>query len=172
MSIITNAEVFSLARQNSGADTAKAAPYLSEAIELDIKPAIKDNLLIDLTTYVESDDPGTNEAFDLLLAGGTYEYNSIKYSFKGLKSATAYFAYARFIKGIDFNPTQFGLRVLDVDQSEQANYKDKIQFANDCISVANSYIYDCILYIKRMLPDYNDSCNYRKRRSKFKIIGD
>ena len=172
MAILTNSEVFSLARQNSGADVTKVAPYLSEAIEIDIKPAIKDNLLIDLVEYTEADDPETNTAFDLLLSGGTYEYNSIKYSFKGLKAATAYFAYARFIKGIDFNPTQFGLRVLDVDQSEQTNYKDKIQFANDCISVANSYIYDCILYSKRMLSTYNDSCNYRKRRSKFKIIGD
>lgn len=172
MAILTNSEVFSLSRQNSGADVAKVAPYLSEALELDVKPSIKDNLYIDLTTYTEAEEPDVNTSFDLLLNGGNYEYNSIKYSFKGLKSATAYFAYAKFIKGIDFNPTQFGLRVLDVDQSEQANYKDKIQFANDCISVANSYIYDCILFIKRMMPTYNDTNSYRKKSSKFKIIGD
>ena len=172
MAILTNAECLSLSRQNSGFDSTKMEPYRLEALNIDIKPAIKDNLFIDLVTYTESDDPEENLLFDTLLNGGEYTYSNVKYYFAGLKKTAAYFAYARMIKGADIQPTLFGIRVKDVDQSDQPDYKQKIQFANDTISVGNQYLYDCVSYIKRMLPTYYGSVCYNKKRSKFKIIGD
>ena len=172
MAILTNEECLSLSRQNSGFDSTKMEPYRLEALNIDIKPAIKDNLFIDLVTYTEDEDPEANVLFDTLLNGGEYTYNNVKYYFAGLKKTAAYFAYARLIKGAATHPTSLGISAQDAEHSDQADYKQKIQFANDTISVGNQYLYDCVSYIKRMLPTYYDSVCYNKKRSKFKIIGD
>jgi hypothetical protein len=172
MSIVTNAECLALARQDSQLPAASMESYRIEALDIDIKPSVRDNLFIALTVYTDADSPEPNLLFETLLNGGTYVYNEVQYNFSGLKKAAAYFAYARMIKGIDLTPTAFGIRVKNASESDAPDYRQKIQFANDCISVGNAYLYDCVEYIKRMLPTYREINSYRRKRSKFKIIGD
>lgn len=90
--LITTEEVSKLSRDMSiHLDNSKIETYIRESENIDIKSALGDALFLDIKDHPEK--------YDILLNGGEYQSEcSNKRSFVGLKSALAYYAYARIVK--------------------------------------------------------------------------
>ena len=96
--LITSDEVSTLARGMSiHVEQEKIETYIRESEDIDIKSAIGDALFIDIQ--------GSPEKYELLLNGGVYEDKNGKHVMTGLKTALAYYAYARLVKNGDGHVT-------------------------------------------------------------------
>ena len=99
--LITTLEVSSLSRSMSvHIDEDKIETYIRESESIDIKSALGDALYLDV-----KDNP---DKYKLLLEGGIYEGKDGKQLLTGLKTALAYYTYARIVKNGDGNVTRYG----------------------------------------------------------------
>lgn len=164
--LITPNEISSLAREVF-IDDSKANRFIAEAEELDVRPAIGDKML----QYIRSNVASCVD----LLNGTTYTYNSQTYTFAGLKTAIAYYAYARLIVGGDIEVTRSGMRSRDSDYSHQAPLEERQQVSRECSAIADRHINQALDYIKRtdaLAANLERSKRADSQRTKCKIIGD
>lgn len=120
--------------------------YISEAEHLNVKPVLGDKLYLDLLKEGE-----TNEKYQMLLTGGTYtDDESNIYTFAGLKTAMAYYVFAKIVMVGDFQITRYGTVLKDGDYSSHISNKERSDCYNDTLEVANSYLADCLNYCKRV----------------------
>jgi len=142
--IITPNEIISLGRPIGKVDEAKLLAYITEAEQMSIKPALGDELFLNILK-----DGETNEIYKMLLAGGTYRDSSDNlHSFVGLKVALSYFVYAQNVMTGDFHNTRYGTVLKQGDYSQGISSKERSDCYNNALEVANHYLSECIAYCK------------------------
>lgn len=166
--LITISEVSQLSRDMSKhVDADRMSAYIRESQEIDIKSALGDALYIDLTTNTEN--------YSDLLNGTQYEVCGKKKVFAGLKTALAYYVYARIVKNGDGYVTRFGYVNKDSDYSNRPDMREKVMAYNDAFSIADKYLKECVEYLndnRDKFPLYNKGGKIKANRTKFRIIGD
>jgi hypothetical protein len=149
--------------------------FVSEAQQLDVKSQIGDALLNELITQY----PVFSIENAILLNGGSYVYNTYTYLFQGLRTAIAYYAFARFTNRTPFNYTAAGITVKDSDLSTPATTKDIQRLETEARLTADAIMCEVILYLNRnylLYPLWSDfgcgGLKCRDNRGIFKTIGD
>ncbi len=166
MALITPSEISSLAREVF-IDDSKANRFIDEAEEMDVRPVLGSKML----NYIRENVSTLGD----LMNGTTYTFKDLTYTFKGLKTAIAYYAYARLIVGGDIEVTRSGMRSRDSDYSHQAPIEERQQVSRECSAIADKHINEALDYIKRTeaLAAYLErSHRADSQRTKCKIIGD
>lgn len=151
-------------------DNGLAERCIEEAQWLDLRPAIGDELFRELLHSTE---------YDTLMNGGwwTDGCGALR-SFKGLKTALAYYAYARIVRVGSAVQTRFGL----VDKSDEYSYhsstKDRMAQYDEAFSIAYRHLMDALDYAEANLDERWAKCcrankgRIRPETVKFKVIGD
>lgn len=142
--IIYPNEIVSLGRPLGKVDDDKLLAYITEAEQMNIKPALGDDLFLKLLKDGES-----NDIYKVLLRGGTYKDSSENlHSFVGLKTTLSYFVYAQNVMTGDFQSTRYGMRMKDGDYSSAISSKERSDCYNNALEVANHYLMECIAFCK------------------------
>lgn len=148
-------------------DEDKVNTYIRESENIDIKSALGDALFLDVKKNTEK--------YSVLLEGGEYEYCEHKRTFVGLRTALAYYTYARIVKNGDGNVTRFGYVNKDSEYSSMADVKLKTQAYNEAFSIADTYLKECVMFLeanKKDYPLYKGNGGIKSNRTKFRILGD
>lgn len=152
---------------------AKVKPIVNEVQQYDVKMQLGEafyNLLID---YLDAKEGGgtANEHLDLLMDGGAYTCDNNKYRFDGLYTAVAYYTYARMIKSQAGNLGVTGLRTPNDQYNSMADLKDRQTAYTDVKSMADSYMADCLSYLKRKKSETGFvGCDTKKRRTNIIVV--
>lgn len=167
--LITTLEVADLSRSMSvHVDEDKIETYIRESESIDIKSALGDALYLDV-----KENP---EKYELLLDGGTYEDKcGEKKIFMGIKTALAYYTYARIVKNGDFNMTRYGLMQKEDEYSSRPDIKEKVMAYNDAFSIADRYLKECVRFLEEKNDDYplyKGNGKIKANRTVFRILGD
>lgn len=167
--LITTSEVATLSRGMSvHIDEDKIETYIRESESIDIKLALGDELYLDVKEHPEK--------YELLLDGGTYGDNrGEKKMFMGIKTALAYYTYARIVKNGDGNVTRYGFVQKEDEYSSRPDIKEKVMAYNDAFSIADRYLKECVLFLNEKndeYPLYKGLGMMKVNRIKSKLIGD
>lgn len=164
--LITYNEVFELTRKMSAhLDKDKMDSFIREAENMDLKPVLGDSLL-----YAVRRNPAE---FTALLEGAMYKTASGETkTFEGLKSALAYFTFARFVRNGDGNVTRVGFTVKDNEHSARASEAEKERTYNDARAIAERYLRECMEFV-RVDEKCRSCCGFLERKEgKYKVLGD
>ena len=164
--LITYNDVFELTRKMSvHIEKDKIDSFIREAENMDLKPVMGDALL----HAVKAD----SRTFGALLNGGVYESpNGEKRTFEGLKSALAYFTFARFVRNGDGNVTRSGFMVKDNEHSTRASESEKERTYNDVRSIGERYLKECMEFVK-VDELCKACCRERKpKEGRYRVLGD
>ena len=164
--LITYNEVFELTRKMSAhIEKDKIDSFIREAENMDLKPVLGDSLLI----AVKRD----STAFAALWNGVLYKTSTgEEKSFEGLKSALAYFTYARFVRNSDGNVTRTGFMVKDNEHSARASDAERQRAWNDVHAIGEKYLRDCMDFVKAD-EKCRSCCGIHKRiEGRYKVLGD
>lgn len=165
--LIQTYEVSELARE-CGSEDSLILKAIEESELNDIRPAIGDIAYSSLKKDMEK--------YDLLLDGGEYDApcGGVR-MFVGLKTTLAYYTWARLAKTSPYNLTRFGFVVKNDDYSSRPEWSERQAAYNDAYSIADSYMRDCLEYIKAV-GLFDDCCggsvDQNTTRSFTRIIGD
>lgn len=167
--LITTLEVADLSRSMSvHVDENKIDTYIRESESIDIKSALGDALYLDV-----KENP---EKYKLLLDGGIYEDKcGEKKIFMGIKTALAYYTYARIVKNGDGNVTRYGFVHKEDEYSSRPDIKEKVMAYNDAFSIADRYLKECVRFLddrKEEYPLYKGNGKIKANRTVFRILGD
>lgn len=167
--LITTLEVADLSRSMSvHVDEDKIETYIRESESIDIKAALGDALYLDV-----KENP---EKYELLLDGCTYEDKcGEKKIFMGIKTALAYYTYARIVKNGDGNVTRYGFVHKEDEYSSRPDIKEKVMAYNDAFSIADRYLKECVMFLddrKEEYPLYKGNGKIKANRTVFRILGD
>lgn len=163
--LITHDEVSTLAREVSQhLERQKIETYIREAENIEVRKALGDDLFIAIKQNPEQ--------YTLLLEGGTYESCGGLHMFQGLKTALAYYSYARIIKNGDNHVTRFGFVQKEDEYSRKPESKDKVIAYNDAMSVANSYMKECLDYLVATKTPLYKGEGIKSNVVQFRIIGE
>lgn len=162
-------EVTDLSRPISGhIDDKKINTYIRESEDIDLKSSLGDELLMDIRLNPEK--------YNDLLNGGEYKDKcGYKHTFSGLKTALAYYTYARIVKNNDINVTRFGVTFKEDDYSNKVNVKERVLAYNDAFSIADKYLHECVLFLsvnKEKYPLYRGIGKVKSNRIKYRTIGE
>ena len=149
-------------------DENKIDTYIRESESIDIKSALGDALYLDV-----KENP---EKYKLLLDGGIYEDKcGEKKIFMGIKTALAYYTYARIVKNGDGNVTRYGFVHKEDEYSSRPDIKEKVMAYNDAFSIADRYLKECVRFLddrKEEYPLYKGNGKIKANRTVFRILGD
>lgn len=167
--LITKIDVSSLSRGMSvHVDEDKIDTYIRESESIDIKSALGDAFYLDVREHPEK--------YALLLDGGTYEDKcGEKKIFMGIKTALAYYTYARIVKNGDLNVTRYGLMQKEDEYSSRPDIKEKVMAYNDAFSIADRYLKECVRFLEEKKADYplyKGNGKIKANRTVFRILGD
>lgn len=167
--LMTTNEVMNLARDMSiHIDKSKIEVFLRESENLDIKNALGDALFLDVKEHIDK--------YEILLNGGVYETdNGDKKVFTGLKSALAYYTFARLVKSGDGNVTRLGFVNKESEYSSHSEFKEKLMAYNDAFDVANKYLKECVIYLnnnKNLFPLYKGNGGIRANKTVYRVLGE
>lgn len=167
--LITTLDVSSLSRGMSvHVDEDKIETYIRESESIDIKSALGDALYLDV-----KENP---EKYKLLLDGGIYEDKcGEKKIFMGIKTALAYYTYARIVKNGDGNVTRYGFVHKEDEYSSRPDIKEKVMAYNDAFSIADRYLKECVRFLEEKKDDYplyKGNGKIKANRTVFRILGD
>lgn len=142
--IISPEEVVTLGRPIGKVEDSKLLAYITEAEQMNIKPALGDALFLKILAEGDS-----NDIYKLLLNGGTYnDRNGEMRSFMGLKVALSYYVYAQNVMTGDFQSTRFGTVVKQGDYSREISSKERSDCYNNALEVAHHYLNECVAFCK------------------------
>lgn len=167
--LITTDEVSNLARTMSvHLDTEKIETYIRESENIDLKSTLGDDLFLDVKEHPEN--------YSELLNGNSYTRKcGGKRSFVGLKTALAYYTYARIVKNGDGNVTRIGFVNKDNEYSSRPDFKEKLMVYNDAFTVAERYMKECVRYLndnREKYPLYSGKGGIRANCVTFRVLGD
>ena len=134
--LITPAEISTLARP-CYADEEKALAYIVEAEQNNIKPAIGDDL------YIQLKEGGQT----FLLEGGIYERNGKRYYLNGIKKALAYFVISRLYESSTTELTRQGVVNRRSEYSDNADNSEIISVSRETYAIANRYMEEVERYL-------------------------
>lgn len=168
--LITATEVGSLSRP-CYADEAILVALIQEAEREDIKPRIGDALYLALK---DGEEASLSDKYKLLLNGGSWtdKSGSTRY-LDGLKTALAYFVYARVVRDGNITSTRYGSRIKSDDNSLEAETEERQRQYRQAFSSADALLVDCLALINEYPEDYNivTSASLKSNRTKFKVVG-
>lgn len=167
--LITTLEVSTLSRGMSvHVDEDKIETYIRESESIDIKSALGDALYLDVKEH-----PGK---YELLLDGGTYEdKRGEKKMLMGIKTALAYYTYARIVKNGDGNVTRYGFVHKEDEYSSLTDIKEKVMAYDDAFSIADRYLKECVMFLedkKNDYPLYKGNGKIKANRTVYRVLGD
>lgn len=167
--------------------------YIREAELLDIEPVIGAELYEQLTNVGEIvldedntallDETGDNaivvadenelplNEYKLLNGGYYQDCNGVKHRFVGIKTALAYFAYARFVRNHSTAVTPFGVVNKLGDESSNADSRTIAAVSADARRIGESYLADAMKFW-RIVEDCRCKTGIRTHRRRFVPIGD
>lgn len=134
--LITPEEISLLARP-CYADEEKALAYIVEAEQNNIKPAIGDDLFIQLKEGGQT----------FLLEGGIYERDGKRYELNGIKRALAYFVISRLYESSTTELTRQGVVNRRSEYSDNADERDIISVSRETYAIANRYMEEIERYL-------------------------
>lgn len=134
--LITPEEISLLARP-CYADEEKALAYIVEAEQNNIKPAIGDDLFIQLKEGRQT----------FLLEGGVYERNGKRYYLNGIKKALAYFVISRLYESSTTELTRQGVVNRRSEYSDNADNSEIISVSRETYAIANRYMEEVEKYL-------------------------
>lgn len=134
--LITPEEISTLARP-CYADEEKALAYIVEAEQNNIKPAIGDDLFIQLKEGGQT----------FLLEGGVYERNGKRYYLNGIKKALAYFVISRLYESSTTELTRQGAVNRRSEYSDNADNSEIISVSRETYAIANRYMEEVEKYL-------------------------
>ncbi len=136
--IVTPAEMVELTRLEYS-DFDKLVPLIRE-VELHIKRILGDDLYVRIITNPP------DHTFDTLLDGGVYETTCGSRSFEGLKTAAAYYAFAKVSKS-DIVPTRYGNADKRSEYSYHSVLTERQKLIRETLEIADRHLQDCLNYI-------------------------
>ena len=146
-------------RPISANNLARKFDRLAELTQVkDLKPLLGYDMFQDL---IQNSETTANAA---LLAGGTFTYNGVTYTFDGLKYVLANFFFANYIVD-NLEDTFTGFVTKSNEDSQPASQGDKKNLRDLAIETAMQYWEDCKKYIEAnssLFPYYN--CKPRSNR--------
>lgn len=149
-------------------DEDKIETYIRESESIDIKSALGDALYLDVKEH-----PGK---YELLLDGGTYEdKRGEKKMLMGIKTALAYYTYARIVKNGDGNVTRYGFVHKEDEYSSLTDIKEKVMAYDDAFSIADRYLKECVMFLedkKNDYPLYKGNGKIKANRTVYRVLGD
>lgn len=134
--LISPEEISTLARP-CYADEEKALAYIVEAEQNNIKPAIGDDLFIQLKEGGQT----------FLLEGGIYERNGKRYELNGIKKALAYFVISRLYESSTTELTRQGAVNRRSEYSDNADNSEIISVSRETYAIANRYMEEVEKYL-------------------------
>ena len=153
--LITNDEFKSRARVvSSNIDAAKIEAFIHEAEIMDLKPMLGD-LFVDVMN--------NNQHYQVFVEGGILILNDKRIEIEGLKTALAYFAFARMARNGDAVLTRYGFVNKENTNSYRAEQEQREQVYNDCMAIGKKCVDECMRYMRR---ERKHICK------KFKIVGE
>ena len=157
MKIILNSDLaLTLATKNQGVKPDSVTAYTEQAEALNVKPALGDDLYIDLVNYVDSNRTPVNPLLDRLLDGGEYaKPNGKKRSFAGLLIAIAYLSKARYSVGLRYSVTDYGTKLKESAESATPEPGEIQRDAARHESTGLTYLNECVAYASCMLTGYS-----------------
>lgn len=169
--LITPDDVQLLSRNSSCLNPKDVNTYIEEAEQLDLKPAIGTALYMRLLN-----NTGNVQDNRVLLYGGEYTTPCGDVAmFAGVRKALAYYVYGRIVKNGGRTATRFGYVEKQGDYSNQVDYRERLNMANDATLVADSYMKETLNYIEAsgLYPEYK-SCHggMKNKRVTIKVIGE
>ncbi len=108
-------------------------------------------------------------SYVLALEGGYYNGRNGRKWFAGLKKAIAYLVYARVVRNNSLNVTAFGAVLKNGALSEQADDSEIARTANECKSLGEKALNDCVIYFAEVGAL---DCGRNSFTKKFSVIGD
>lgn len=141
--------------------------FIDETEQMDIIPAIGSDL------YLTILDERGNEDHEKLLNGGIYlGVDGKKRIFKGLKSAMAYYVYARLVKNDGRILSESGFLSHHDEYSTKVEDKQKYASYNDSLNVAKRYLADVLDYLKSTDATFNKKATVKNNGTRIIAIGD
>lgn len=171
--LITPAEVGELARPCNADDTIMEALIL-EAMREDIKPRIGDELFLQLADAEVPVGDLPPELLLLLQGGAWSACGGARRYLAGLKTALAYFVYARVIRDGNIQSTRYGARIKTDDNSINSEDTERKRQYNQAFSSADRYLVECLAYINDQLCKCATGGAprvMRSNRTQFRVIG-
>lgn len=130
-------------------DSAKIEPYIYEAQQFDVRPALGDALYYDLLKH------STETNYSALLDGEDYSaLDGYDRHFDGLKSAIVYFAYARYIESANLHSTPLGFVAKRNDYSTEPSDKTIARQVTAARESAKGYLSDALMYLDAKRSDF------------------
>lgn len=149
-------------------DEDKIETYIRESESIDIKSALGDALYLDVKEHPEK--------YELLLDGGIYEdKRGEKKMLMGIKTALAYYTYARIVKNGDGNVTRYGFVQKEDEYSSLTDIKEKVMAYDDAFSIADRYLKECVMFLedkKNDYPLYKGNGKIKANRTVYRVLGD
>lgn len=142
--LVTAKEVALLARPiSSGTSEAKIETYTREVEQLYIKPILGVEMLVDI---LSQDDLTMTQATRRLLYGDA--------TFAGLKTAVAYYAWARIVKNNSVNVTRHGVVIKNDEQSHSIDFKSILKIHDEAVEYADKCMVEVTAFIIKHSTDY------------------
>lgn len=169
LQLITTSEARGKARDiGQNISDSKINVFIQESENIDLKSALGDALFLDM-----KENP---DAYAKLLDGGEYSTNrGERRAFSGLKSALAYYVYARIVKNGDGHVTRIGFVNKESEYSSRPDIREKVMAYNDAFGVADRYLKECVRYLndcKDEYPLYKGNGGIKANRTIFRILGE
>ena len=164
--ILTVEEFKELARPTSKhVDEDEVMAFVRECEDIHIIPAVG------LEKYQALLEESISEPDKILLEGGIYEKDGKKEKCAGLKTALAYFVYAKMAMADGSIMTRSGMVQHNDSYAERTDDKNRVRRYDDVMNVAEEYLNSALLYL-RTLEGYEESKPVRGTRLKIHSIGD
>lgn len=163
--LITQQDINTLARP-CYTDEGLTRRCIAEAQDIDLAPAIGAALL-----EVVQDDH--SERIERLLNCATWEDCNGIHRHKGLKTALAYYAWARATRASVVTATRFGAVVKQDDYSRPSSAQERQAAYGEAFAIADHYLAEVVEFLnanRDIYPEYSGG-RVTNTRNKVKIIG-
>lgn len=164
--ILTVEEFKELARPTSKhVDEDEVMAFVRECEDIHIIPAVG------LEKYQALLEESISEPDKILLEGGIYEKDGKKEKCAGLKTALAYFVYAKMAMADGSIMTRSGMVQHNDSYAERTDDKNRVRRYDNVMNVAEEYLNTALLYLTT-LEGYEETKPVRGTRLKIHSIGD
>lgn len=171
--LITPEEIGSLARPTYAEDEI-VIRLIEESQREDLKPRIGDALYMALIAYEPS--AGEEPRLSLLLDGGRWsgKDGAARY-LTGLKTALAYFVYARIVRDGNIQSTRYGAVIKSDDNSRESEMTERQRHYRQSFASADALLLEVLSFLSAnadMFPEYASGRPFKSNRTRFNIVGD
>lgn len=162
--IITVEDIRAVRHIAHNIDNGRVDMYIREAEILDVVPAIS----AELYEVLDAGENLTTEQ-EMMLNGGYYYDGCAKCKFEGLKAATAYLAYARFMRNNQVNVTPYGVVTKIGDESATTEHRIVVAQAQEAENIGQAMLAEAVRYWDSVGD--KSACNTKTKKRKFIAIG-